>query len=72
MIQFDFEECLKQLEFRMKKEVADGIMTKEQYFFHRNTQFELKRVIMRLNDRPDYNITYNDDNSIKILYQHCV
>lgn len=72
MIQFDFEDCLKQLEYRMKKEVAEGIMTKEEYFFHRNTQFELKRVIMRLNDRPDYNITFNPDNSVKILYQHCV
>jgi hypothetical protein len=72
MIQFDFDNCLKQLEYRMKKEVAEGIMTKEQYFFHRNTQFELKRVIMRLSERPDYNITYNKDNTVKILYQHCV
>ena len=70
MIQFDFDECLKQLEYRMKKEVISGIMTKEQYFFHRNTQFELKRVVMRLTDHSDYNITYNEDNSVKILYEH--
>ena len=70
MLQFDFDDCLRELEYRMKKELDTGIMTKEEYFFHRNTQFELKRVVMRLNDHSDYNITYNKDNSVRILYQH--
>lgn len=73
MIQFNFNECLKQLDYRMKKELAEGIMTKEQYFFHRNTQFELKRVVMRLNENNEYNISFEPkDNTIKILYHHIV
>jgi len=66
----DMEDCFNELERRMKKEWDEGIMVKEQYMFHRRTNFELKRVIWRLNLNDYYNITYHNENNIKILYKH--
>jgi len=66
----DVENCFAELERRMKKEWDDGIMTKEEYLFHRKTNFEVKRVVERLNEKEFYNITFYDQNNIKILYKH--
>ena len=66
----DVEHCFAELEKRMKKEWDDGIMTKDEYLFHRKTNFEVKRMVERLNDKDFYNITFYDQNNIKILYKH--
>lgn len=66
----DIDNCFDELEWRMKKEWDTGVMTKEQYLFHRRTNFELKRVIDRLNEKEFYNITYHNENKIKLIYRH--
>lgn len=66
----DVEHCFAELERRMKKEWDDGIMVKDQYLFHRRTNFELKKVIERLNEKEFYNIAFYNENNIKILYKH--
>ena len=68
----DMETCFTELEKLMKKEWDDGIMTKERYMFHRRTNFELKRIIWRLNLNDYYNITYHNENHMKIIYKHIV
>jgi hypothetical protein len=68
----DMETCFTGLEKLMKKEWDDGIMTKERYMFHRRTNFELKRIIWRLNLNDYYNITYHNENHMKIIYKHIV
>ena len=68
----DMEKCFIELEKLMKKEWDDGIMTKEKYMFHRRTNFELKRVIWRLNLNDYYNITYHNENHMRIIYKHIV
>jgi hypothetical protein len=68
----DMETCFAELEKLMKKEWDDGIMTKERYMFHRRTNFELKRIIWRLNLNDYYNITYHNENHMKIIYKHIV
>ena len=66
----DIDNCFNELERRMKKEWDSGVMTKEQYLFHRRTNFELKRVIDRLNEKEFYNIAYHNENEIKLIYKH--
>lgn len=66
----DTDDCFAELEKRMKEEWDKGIMVKDQYMFHRRTNFELRRVIWRLNMNDKYNITYQNENNIKILYKH--
>jgi len=68
----DMETCFAELEKLMKKEWDEGIMTKERYMFHRRTNFELKRIIWRLNLNDYYNITYHNENHMKIIYKHIV
>lgn len=68
----DMETCFTELEKLMKKEWDEGIMTKEKYMFHRRTNFELKRIIWRLNLNDYYNITYHNENHMKIIYKHIV
>ena len=66
----DIDNCFNELEWRMKKEWDTGAMTKEQYMFHRRTNFELKRVIDRLNEKEFYNISFHNENEIKLIYKH--
>jgi len=66
----DVDNCFLELEICMKKEWDEGIMTKDQYLFHRRTNFELRRVIDRLNDKKNFNITYHNEKCIKIIYKH--
>lgn len=68
----DMEKCFIELEKLMKKEWDEGIMTKEKYMFHRRTNFELKRVVWRLNLNDYYNITYHNENHMRIIYKHIV
>jgi hypothetical protein len=66
----DVENCFAELERRMKKEWDNGIMTKEEYLFHRKTNFEVKRVVERLNEKEFYTISFHNENEIIILYKH--
>ena len=65
-------ECCLELEKRMKDEWKSGIMAKSQFFYLRRCYFELKRIVERLDEKEYYNITYDNENHMKIIYQHIV
>ena len=66
----DLENCFVGLEQSMKKEKREGILTNRDYLHHRRTNFELRRVIDRLIENKNYNVTIFNETKIRIIYQH--
>lgn len=54
----EMDKCLAELEKRMKKEKEEGIMPKKDYLMFRKANFEVGRIIRRLDALP-YPATYN-------------
>ena len=66
----DMNDCFVGLEQSMKKEKREGILTNRDYLHHRRTNFELRRVIDRLIENKNYNVTIYNESNIRIIYQH--
>ena len=66
----DMNDCFVGLEQSMKKEKREGILTNRDYLHHRRTNFELRRVIDRLIENKNYNVTVHNESNIRIIYQH--
>ena len=66
----DLENCFAELEKCMKREKEQRIMTNTEYLYYRRTNFELRRVIERLIENNNYNVTIYNESKIRIIYQH--